>query len=103
MILLNGFQLAVPLDIASPTDGECTQQPLLRPTGDLPSEQIHIGFHRAQDSDLHAHALQCGNGGGVDKLPVLRYFAGDVPVEHHFTVDGLVQRLPVQLGQQNGS
>ena len=98
----NRFQLAVPLDGASPTDGKGSEQALFRPAGDPPGEQPHIGLRPAEDTDLYAHALQRGDGCAIDEIPVLRHLARDMAVKHDFAVHRLIQRFPVAERQQDG-
>ena len=93
MIALDGPDLAVTLDGALPAQREGAHHALFRAAGDPPGEQIHIGLFRAEDDDFYPHPLQCGDGGFVDEVPMLRYLAGDTLVKHHFAVDRLIQRF----------
>lgn len=73
LVLADGADLAVPLDITFSADWKSPQHPLFRAAGDLPCEQIYIGFLRAQDTHLHSHPLQLWNSGVTDKVPVFRH------------------------------
>ena len=102
MVSMDGSHLAVALDSAAAAQRESRQHTFCFSARYHMVEARQVSLVGAQDAGGDAMRRKVRDSGVVDEIGVFRVFAGNVLVEHDFTVDEFIQRFAVLHGEQCG-